>query len=191
LTVHLLVELRHAFASDVQELQRHSPGWLELLAGAALVWLPIALHLGLGGWLLLSGRSLAPRPDASLARLPRLLSRATAALAALFLLWHARTYALAVWLSEADARDAGFRLLAELSSTRFGMPLAGAAYVAGLLATCTHAAIGIHAALLRLGRLTSEARRSRSARACAAFGVVTFCLGAAAVIRVASGVLLR
>lgn len=190
LLVHLLSELRHAFANDVRDVARAAPGWLEAVACVAVVWLPLAVHVMLGVWLLASGRRRAPSSD-DLPRLPRLLSRVCAALAGLFLLWHARRYALAIWLAEADARDAGFRLLAELSSTRFGLPLAAAGYLAGLLATCTHAGIGLHRALWAAGYLSSEARRGRSASACAAFGVVSFCLGAAAVIRVASGVLLR
>jgi hypothetical protein len=81
--------------------------------------------------------------------------------------------------------------LAELASFRFGVPLAGGAYLLGLLATATHAGLGIHRALLTQGVLKTEAQRRASARACAAFGSLAFLVGAAAVIRVASGVLLR
>ena len=82
-------------------------------------------------------------------------------------------------------------LLTELSSSRFGVPLASGAYVVGLLATAAHAGLGTHRALLLEGLLDAPGRRQASARACAAFGVLLFALGAAAVIRVASGVLLR
>jgi hypothetical protein len=123
--------------------------------------------------------------------MPRLLSRLTALLSLIFLAYHARTYALAVWLGSADARDAGFRLLSELSSTRFGAPVAAGAYLFGLLATIAHAALGVHRGLLAEGFLSQPARRRASARACAACGVACFCAGAAAVIRVASGLILR
>jgi succinate dehydrogenase/fumarate reductase cytochrome b subunit len=190
LLVHLGQELARAFPTDVRDVVRSAPGPFTLLAGVALVWLPLALHLGLGVWLLVTRRTLAEQRD-DVPRLPRALSRWCAALAAAFVLYHARGYTAAVWLGEADPRDAGFRLVAELSSTRFGVPLSGAVYLLGLLATSTHAALGVHRALLAEGYLASAQRRRLSARLCTAFGVTSFATGTAAVIRVASGVLLR
>ena len=189
LLLHLTNELARAFATDVRDVVRQSPNAVQTLAGLGLVGLPLVVHAVLGAWWLVTGRSLpsvSPTPA-----LPRVLSRICAAIAGLFLVWHARAYAAAVWLGEADARDAGFRLLEELSTTRFGVPLSGAGYLFGLLATSTHAGLAVHRALGGEGLLDSEPRRRLSARACAAFGVITFALGAAAVIRVASGVLLR
>jgi hypothetical protein len=121
----------------------------------------------------------------------RQVSRVTSVVSLLFIAYHARSYGLLVWLGEADARDAGFRLLAELSSTTSGVPVFGGLYVLGLLATVTHAGLAVHRALVAEGLLASAARRRVSARACATFAALLFCVGAAAVIRVASGVLLR
>jgi succinate dehydrogenase hydrophobic anchor subunit len=190
LLVHLGSELFHAFPSDVSDVVRRAPSLFTTLACALLVWVPLLLHVALAGWMLAKRRSLT-LPSEVMPRLPQLLARASALVAGAFVLYHAKSYALAVWLGEADARDAGFRLVAELSSTHLGVPLSGGAYLLGLLSTSTHAGIGVHRALLAEGYLQSAERRLLSARACTAFAVVCFCVGAAAVIRVASGVLLR
>jgi succinate dehydrogenase/fumarate reductase cytochrome b subunit len=189
LLLHLGVELYRAFPADLRDVQRAAPGVVVTATSLLLVWLPLGLHLALGTWLLAGNRSLSSATATE--RLPSLLSRWSALPAALFVLWHGHTYLLAVWLGDADARDAGFRLVTELSSTRFGVPLSGAGYVLGLAAVCTHSALGVHRALLALGYLASAQRRRLSARACTAFGALCFGVGAAAVIRVASGVLLR
>ena len=189
LLLHLARELGLAFATDVHEVLRPAPGLLSTLTAWLLVWAPLVVHVGLAGFFVLSARKASALPG-DVARLPRLLSRLTSALTLLFLAYHARAYGLSVWLGDADARDAGFRLLAELSSTRFGVPFAAAAYLLGLLATVTHAGLGMHRGLLAEGFLTDPARRRASGRACAVFGAACFCLGAAAVIRVASGLIL-
>lgn len=191
LLLHLGRELWLGFATDVSDVLRAAPGLGSTLTAWLLVWLPLAVHATLGGWFLLSGRALSRPLTEDVPQLPRRLSRLGGALSLVFIAYHARSYGLLVWLGEADARDAGFRLTAELSSTRFGVPLAGGAYLLGLLATVTHAGLAMHRALLAEGLLATAARRRSSARACATFGVVSFGVGAAAVIRVATGVLLR
>lgn len=190
LLLHLGRELQLAFVSDVSDVLRTAPGMLARVSSWLLVWLPLSVHGALGVYFVLSGRPLSPLP-ADVPRLARQVSRVTSVVALLFVAYHARSYALPVWLAEADPRDAGFRLLAELSSTSFGVPLLGGVYLLGLLATVTHAALALQRALLAEGLLATAARRRSSARACAAFGVVLFAVGAAAVIRVASGLLLR
>jgi succinate dehydrogenase/fumarate reductase cytochrome b subunit len=191
LCIHLSRELCLAFADDVSDVLRPAPGAFSQVTSWLLVWLPLLVHALLGVYLLLAGRPLAPPPSGEMPRLARVVSRASAALALAFVLLHARAYALPVWLGQADARDAGFRLLAELSSTQLGVPVLSGVYLVGLLATAAHASIGLHGGLARAGLLETAARRQRSARACAAFGVLLFGVGAAAVIRVASGVLVR
>ena|GEM_PF-5831514 len=192
LFLHLARELQLAFRDDVSDVLRPEPTTLGQLTSWLLVWLPLLVHGALGVFLLLSGRQLSPlSAGADVPALPRLVSRVSGALALIFVAYHARAYSVSVWLGEADARDAGFRLLGELSSTRFGVPLLGGAYLLGLAATVTHAGLGVHRALVAQGLLTTGARRQASARACAVFGALLFAVGAAAVIRVASGVLLR
>jgi len=190
LLLHLVRELVLAFATDVQDVLRPAPNLLAIATTWLLVWAPLAVHIGLSAWLALSGRKASTLAD-DVAHMPRLLSRVSSWLTLLFLAYHARTYSLAVWLGEADVRDGGFRLLAELSSTHWGVPLAAAAYLLGLLATVTHAGLGMHRGLLAEGFLLDPHRRRVSARACAVFGAACFCLGAGAVIRVASGLILR
>lgn len=190
LLLHLSRELWLAFASDVSDVLRPAPSLLSQVSSWLLVWLPLCVHGVLGLYLALSRRRLSALP-ADVPPLARVVSRVTSVIALLFVLYHAKSYALPLWLGEANPQDSGFRLLAELSSTRFGVPVLGGAYLLGLLATVTHAALAVHRALLAQGLLESASRRLASARACAAFGVVLFGLGAAAVIRVASGLLLR
>ena len=192
LVLHLAHELQLAFRDDVSDVLRPEPSTLGQLTSWLLVWLPLLIHGALGAFFLLSGRRLSPiSVGTNVPPLPRLVSRISGALALIFVAYHAREYSVSVWLGEADARDAGFRLLAELSSTWFGVPLLGGAYLLGLLATVTHASVGVHRALVAQGLLTTGARRQASARACAGFGALLFIVGAAAVIRVATGVLLR
>lgn len=191
LLLHLSRELRLAFADDVSDVLRPAPSAFAMATSWLLVWLPLLVHIALGVFLLLDGRRLSPPPGGDVPRMSRLVSRASAVLALLFVLLHARSYAFSVWLDEADPRDAGFRLLAELSSTQLGVPLLSGAYLLGLLATASHASLALHRGLAAEGLLATSARRQRSARACTAFGVLLFGVGAAAVIRVASGVLLR
>ena len=191
LLLHLTLELWRAFATDVSQVLRAERGLFVTLAVMVLVWLPLGVHAVLGVRRLLGGRDAPSAVGPDVPAMPRLLSRISGVLSGVFVLYHARTYALPVWLQEADARDAGFRLIAELSSSHFGVPLAGGAYLLGLLATATHAGLAVHRALLTEGFLGTDARRRASASACAAFGALAFAGGAAAVIRVASGVLLR
>jgi succinate dehydrogenase/fumarate reductase cytochrome b subunit len=192
LALHLSRELALAVAPDVSELVRPQPGAFSLLTGVLLIWLPLSFHAALGSWFLISRRTLVkPAPGDDVAALALRVSRFTSVVALLFLAYHAREYPLAVWLGEADARDAGLRLVGRLSSTSLGVPLRGAAYLLGLAATLAHAGLAVHRALLREGWLGSAARRRRSARWCALVSSLLFVLGAAAIIRVASGVLLQ
>lgn len=177
-------------ATDVGDLLRPVPGGAAIATLLLLVWIPLAVHAGLGLWLVLSGASASSAgPDVPTPA--RRVSRLTSLLALAFLVYHTREYPLAAWLGEADARDAGLRLAARLSGTSFGIPLRGAAYLLGLGATVAHAGLGVHRALLREGRLNSDAARLLSARACAAAAALLFGLGAATVIRVATGALLH
>lgn len=190
LLLHVLRELELSFATDVSDVLRRPPGPLAKLVSLLLVWLPLAVHLGATLLLLLRGQMPRPLPH-DVPRLARRMSRASAALAFVFLVYHAQTFAVPVWLERAAAEDAGFRLLAELSSTSSGVPLAGGAYLLGLAASVTHAALGVHRGLLAEGLLPTVEKRRRSARRCAAAAALLFCASAAAVIRVATGVLLR
>jgi len=191
LVVHLATELGYAFADDVSEVVREPPSLLRLCVTVLFVWTPLTVHLVLGAWTLAFGRRAAAPGGANPVRGWGWLSKACAAVSGVFVLYHLRSYPLAAWLGEADPRDAGFRLIAELSSTRFGWPLGGGAYLIGLAATATHLGMAGHRALESEGLLHNLERRKASARACAAFGSAVFVVGAMVVIRVASGVLLR
>jgi hypothetical protein len=190
LCLHVARELGLAFESDVTRVLRPERGALALISSVLLVWLPLGVHAALAAWLAASGRKLPPLPD-DVPRLARAVSRVSAVGALGFVLYHAVELPLPVLRGRAAAEDSGFRLIALLSSTAAGVPLAGALHLLGLLATTTHAGLSLHRGLLGEGWLNDGERRRRSARLCAAGAVLTFLLGAAAVIRVASGALLR
>lgn len=189
LALHLGRELWLAGASEPSQLVRAPTSPFALVSAALLVWLPFLLHCGLGLWLV----SASPRrlPPDDVPRTARVISRACALVAFAFLLYHARAFPVAVLLGEADARDAGFRLVSELASSSYGVPLQGGLYLLGVAATLGHAGLGVHRALLLEGMLTSRERRRASARVCASVAAALFVLGALAVIRVATGGLLR
>lgn len=189
LFLHVARELSLSFASDVSDVVRPPLGMLTKVASVLLVWLPLGVHLAAAATLLLDGRRPQPLPH-DVPPLARVMSRVCAAVALIFLVHHAQTFTLPVWLGQAAAEDAGFRLLAQLSSTSSGVPLSGALYLLGLAATAAHAALGVHRGLLAEGLLATPARRTRSARVCALSGAALFGAAAAAVIRVATGVLL-
>lgn len=188
--LHLTSELSWAFATDVSDVVRPPPTSFAQLSAWVLVWLPLGLHvaLGCGRWFV-GGVARAPTQDVPALALR--VSRAASLLSLAFLAYHAREYSVLVWLGEAAAEDAGFRLLGELSSTTSGVPLSGGLYLLGLVVTVAHASLGVHRGLLLEGLLSTPRKRLLSARACALGGVLSFVAGAAAVIRVASGVLLR
>jgi hypothetical protein len=190
IALHLSSEVCWAFATDVSDAVRPAPTTFARLSSVALVWLPLGVHVGLGCGRWLLGRVPPPTP-ADVPFVARAASRVTSVLALAFLAYHARAYALPVWLGDHAAEDAGFRLFAELSSTAFGVPLSGGLYLLGLLVTVAHVSLGVHRGLLLEGRLPTPRKRRLSARACALGGALAFLVGAVAVIRVASGVLLR
>lgn len=190
LILHLGRELSLALTSDASEVVRHSPSAFGLLTSALLVWLPLTSHAALGLWTLTSGRAGLPR-SSDVPASARVASRTCAIVALLFVAYHARHYPLAALLGEADPRDAGFRLLGELSSTSFSIPVRGGVYLFGLAASVAHAGLAVHRGLLAEGLLGTAGKRRASARLCALGASSLFLVGAAAVIRVASGALLR
>jgi hypothetical protein len=191
LALHLGRELALAGAGDVSDVLRRAPTAFGILTAALLVWLPLAVHVVLGAWLLGSRQSARQSLASDVPTSARVASRACSVVALLFIAYHARQYPLAVLLDEADASDAGFRLIGELSGTSWGVPLRGGAYLLGLAATVAHSGLAIHRALLARGLLGDLAKRQASARLCTLAATLLFFVGAAAVIRVASGALLR
>lgn len=190
LVLHLLRELSLSFATDVTDVERAAPSWFGRLSMLLLVWLPLGVHVAAA---ILRRVRRAPSPPArvDVPALPKQVSAVCSWLSLSFLLHHGFSFALPSWRTDIAAEDAGFRLLAELSGTTWGVPLSGAVYLLGLAVTVAHAGLGVHRGLLLEGLLRSSDQRRRSARACSVVAAACFGVGAAAVIRVASGVLLR
>jgi succinate dehydrogenase/fumarate reductase cytochrome b subunit len=191
LVLHLGRELSLAFAHDVAQLLREAPSVPGVVTSALLVWLPLVVHGALGVYCLATGRGRRSGTESAAAALARRVSRFSSVPALAFVVYHGWQFPIAVWLGHADARDAGFRLVGLLASTSGGLPLAAVLYLLGLSATVAHASLALHRALAGEGLLDTEARLRASARACTIGGAVLFAVGASAVIRVASGALLR
>ena len=77
-----------------------------------------------------------------------------------------------------------------LSSTRFGVPLTAAGYVAGLMAAAFYLGYVVHRALVGFGHARSEGAAKRIARAVAFAAFCWLVLGLTAVIQAATGTLL-
>lgn len=161
-----------------------SPVWLAL--ELALVYVPLALHVGLGAWRVLHPDA-APGERAGVPVEGRPLLRASGVILLVFLLVHVAELRLRLYTGELAASDYYDDLCARLSSTRWGgVPLTACGYLLGIAAAAHHAAQGLYQAALGLG-LVGASRASRLRRACVAFGLCCFGLGALIVIDLATG----
>jgi succinate dehydrogenase / fumarate reductase, cytochrome b subunit len=161
-----------------------TPAWiaLELL----VVYLPLVVHVGLGFWRMLHPLA-TPEAWAGVSPLGRQLLRASGAVLLVFLLVHITEFRLRLWTGELAPSDYYPELCARLSSTRFGgVPLVALGYLIGVAAAAHHGAQGLYQAALGLG-LVGGSRATALRRACLAFGLCCFGLGALIVIDLATG----
>jgi hypothetical protein len=160
---------------------RRSPPVGTLLLEATLVWLPFLFHASYGVVVWRRRRSVAePSPAGGIGLL--VLHRLTAVVAGVFVVHHFVRFRVPILSGRIYPADSIQRLAAELSATHFGMPLVAGLELFGVLAVSYHFAYG----LFRLGErrgLDGPGLRM----AAAALGVISGGLGAATVIRLATG----
>jgi succinate dehydrogenase/fumarate reductase cytochrome b subunit len=150
----------------------------------ALVYAPLALHAGLGAWLVVTRRALPGRPySRSMSGALRL----SGVVALAFIAFHA--WALRVRGAGADAEEYYSRLSESLSQTAWwssastewrGVPFVALFYLVGVAATVFHFAVG-------LWGFGASWRGARAGWACAALGAALLLLGANTVIAFATG----
>jgi succinate dehydrogenase / fumarate reductase cytochrome b subunit len=148
------------------------------------IYLPLAVHGGLGAWMVVTRQALPSRPYSR--ALGRAL-RASGIVALAFIAWHA--WALRVRGSGSGAAEYYSRLAETLSSTWWtasaspewrGVPFVALAYLVGVAATVFHFAVG-------LWGFGVSWRGARAGLACAALGTVLVLLGANTVVCFATG----
>ncbi len=154
------------------------------LVGIAI---PLAFHAGYG--LVLAARSrtnvgaypLGPNWAQALQRVSGLATLA-------FVLWHVVQFPLQVALGRMKPEDF-FGALADLlsSTTTGGIPLAAAAYLAGLAAVSYHLANGISGFCFTFGFSTTPRARRLIAAGAFVIGLASFVLGAETVVYFATG----
>jgi succinate dehydrogenase/fumarate reductase cytochrome b subunit len=158
---------------------RGSPGALVLALEALLVWVPLAFHV-------LYAPSVWRRRRAAEAPAARgglvVLHRLAALPLALFLIDHFVRFRLPILRGETYPSDAVQRLVAELSTTRGGVPWVAALGLAGVLAAAFHLGFGLHRISIRR-RMDSLGLRV----ACAAAGLAVGVPGVLTVARLAGG----
>jgi succinate dehydrogenase/fumarate reductase cytochrome b subunit (b558 family) len=186
LTLHLVVCSaalfgRPVFVAAVGQL---SGAAVVRVAEVAVVLVPLAVHSGIGVWLVATRRSLPGRPySPAMSRAMRVTGIAVLA----FVVWHA--WALRVRGAGADPEELYSRLAESLSSTAWpssaspewrGVPLVALAYLAGVAVTVFHFAAGLWA-------FGASWRGARAGWACAALGAALLFLGANTVVCFATG----
>ena len=134
-----------AFAGAVRAVQGLPA--LAAVIETALVYLPLALHGGLGLWLVATGGRGALRPEPSpYSPVLRGWMRATGVLLVAFLAMHVaelRFPGAAGRLGHLDGGELATRLDADLSATWLGVPWRGLAYLVGTAAVTFHLAVGL------------------------------------------------
>ena len=119
-----------------------------------------------------------------------IVTRATGIIAFVFIVAHAADFRGGTLWQPLGGAAATDQLYATLSSTRFGVPLTAAGYIAGLMAVAFHLGYGCYAALLGLGYVRNQNAERRIARALAFAALGWFVLGLGAVVKAATGTLL-
>jgi hypothetical protein len=158
---------------------RGSPSALALTLEVLLVWVPLAFHA-------LYAPSVWRRRRAEEATVPAgglvVLHRLATLPLALFLVDHFLRFRLPILRGEAYPSDAVQRLLAELGTTRGGVPWVAALGLAGVLSAAFHLGFGLHRISIRR-RMDSVGMRI----ACALAGLAVGVPGVLTVVKLAAG----
>lgn len=146
---------------------------------ALLIWLPLLFHGGYGAWLSLGALT---EPEAS-ERLHSILMRVTGMLTLILVPAHAAWLRLPLFRGERGVEDVGEILIARLSATVQGVPIAAALHLVGLGVVLSHLALGVPRFVEKWGLGSVRLTRKVAALGCGAL----FVLGAGIVIEFATG----
>jgi succinate dehydrogenase / fumarate reductase cytochrome b subunit len=161
------------------------------------IYLPLALHVGLGVRRLVRPSAASGLPETSpdappgaadaQAWLARLIQPTSGGVLLIFLVVHVLEFRVPLWTGALAPSDYYPELCASLSSTRWGgIPLVALGYLLGLGAAALHGAHGLYHGALRLG-LVAPPRQRLWANCCSALGLALFGLGALIVVDLATG----
>jgi succinate dehydrogenase / fumarate reductase cytochrome b subunit len=158
---------------------RGAPSALVLVLEALLVWLPLAYHCLYGPvvW-----RRRRAAEGASVTSGLVVLHRLATLPLAFFLVDHFLRFRLPILRGEAYPSDSVQRLVAELSTTRGGVPWVAALGLAGVLAAAFHLGFGLYRVFIRW-RMDSLGVRV----ACVLVGIGVGVAGVATLVRLAAG----
>jgi hypothetical protein len=151
---------------------------LELALEVALVWVPLAFHVGYGIWL---SQTSLEQPSAERTR--SLLLRASGFAALAFIAYHAFCFRLPILRGERDGTDVANQLALSLSTTEWGIPIPAIVHLLGLAVVSVHLAAGL-ARFIETWRLASAARAELVARL---LSIALFAASSASVIELATG----
>jgi succinate dehydrogenase/fumarate reductase cytochrome b subunit (b558 family) len=152
--------------------------WLLLLA-------PLLLHAGIGTWLVLTKRPLAPTSPYPPAL--RTAVRATGIAAFAFLAMHLPELRFRMPAARLTGHELSTVLVADLSSTWHGVPWRGVAYLVGTACVTFHFASGLWALVVTTREGMSAVARKGTAWAAAAIGAAIWVLFANIVVFHATG----
>jgi succinate dehydrogenase / fumarate reductase cytochrome b subunit len=163
------------------------PTWqaIEIL----FVLLPLAVHAGLGVYLLTGTRAKEPSPYAPSWRV---LNHAAAWVAVAFIAYHVWAIRVPRWNHAVTVGSLHTMLVAHLSSASgsasgVSMPWVGIFYLVGTAATILHFVVGGWGYLVRYRNVTTSAGTRRAAVGLGALGVALFAIASTTVISLASG----
>jgi succinate dehydrogenase/fumarate reductase cytochrome b subunit len=186
LSLHLLTQLSALSGPTAHERWGALPvsvAWIGL--EAALIYVPLMLHVGLGLRRLL--RPLAAPVDVGVSPFGRQLMRVSGGVLLAFLVIHVAEWRLPLWTGKLAASDYYPELCARFSSTRWGgVPVVAFGHLLGVAAAAHHGAQGLYQGVLGLG-LIGPGRAGAFRRCCVALGLCWFGLGALIVIDLATG----
>jgi succinate dehydrogenase / fumarate reductase cytochrome b subunit len=188
LLVHMAINARAlhsdaAFASAVRAVQK-----LPALAlvEAVLIYLPLAVHAAIGGWLVATRRSFSPPTPYSPG--VRVGLRLTGVVVAAFLVMHLPELRFAARGMHLGPGELATRLDADLSTVSHGVPWRGLAYLVGTACATFHFAAGLWGAFAVHERArASLQQRRRAAWAIAVLGTVMWLTLANVVVFRATG----
>jgi succinate dehydrogenase / fumarate reductase cytochrome b subunit len=188
LLVHAAINARAlhgdaAFVSTVRAVQQLPA--LPLVE-AVFIYLPLAVHAAIGGWLVATRRSFSPPTPYSPG--VRLGVRATGIVVAAFLVMHLPELRFASPGAHLGPGELATRLDAHLSTVTHGVPWRGLAYLVGTACATFHLAAGLWGAFAVSERARASLRQRRwAAWAIAALGTVMWLTLANVVVFRATG----
>ncbi len=151
-----------------------------------VVLVPLSFHAGYGLWLVARARYTVGRYPSS-RNWMYTLQRATGVMALAFVVYHGATFWWPLARGAVAPADAFAARVAQLSTTRAGVPWIAFGYLIGLAALAFHLFNGLWSFGSRWGLWVADAAKRRAGAVLALCGAATFLFGAHTVVYLATG----